>query len=54
MKTFVIVKSNGEEGPKIKAKDFNEAEKLLKSLTESDSDNFTYRIVGEEIIIPLS
>jgi hypothetical protein len=52
MKTFVTVKSDGSKGPKINAKDFNEAEELLKSMNQN-KEKVRYKIVGEEIIIPI-
>lgn len=52
MKTFVTVKSDGSKGPKINAKDFNEAEELLKLMYPNQED-VKYRIVGEEVVIPL-
>lgn len=51
MKTFVTIKSNGSNGPKIKAEDLNEAKKILK-LMHPNHDNVKYTIIGEEIIIP--
>ena len=52
MKTFITVKSDGTRGPKINAEDFNNAVKLLK-LMYPNQDKVKYRIIGEEVIIPI-
>lgn len=48
MKIYTTVREDGKSGPKIHAKDFNDAEIKLR-LIQSTKDTMKYRVVGEEV-----
>jgi hypothetical protein len=52
MRTFLTIKSDGSNGPKIKAKTLEKAIELL-TLLQENQNNIKYELFGEEVIIPI-